>query len=80
MSRFILHTDMNADEIVKCCIQARAIVRLCETAAWSIQNSGEDEIPQIAENIQYALQLAAELIGPAQDALESHEGVKGGAL
>ncbi|KQZ87358.1 hypothetical protein ASD64_19985 [Mesorhizobium sp. Root157] len=69
---------MGADELIKCCIQASAIIRLCETAAWSIQNCGEDEIPQIAEDIQYALQLAAELIGPAQDALESHEGLKGG--
>lgn len=80
MSRLVPHSDMSADEIVKCCIHARAIIGLCETAAWSIQNSGEDEIPQIAENIQFALQLAAELTGTAQDALESHEGLKGGAL
>lgn len=58
MSGFVPHGDMSADELMKCCMQAHAIIGLCETAAWSIQNCGEDEIPQMAENIQLALQLA----------------------
>lgn len=75
MSRFVPQRDMSADDIVKCAIQARAIIQLCEAAAWSIQNSREDEIPQIAENAQFALQLAADLLEPVQGALESHEGL-----
>jgi len=79
MSRFVPQRDMSADEITKCLIQARAVIQLCEAAAWSIQNSREAEIPLIAENVQFAMQLAADLLVPVQDALESHEGLKGGA-
>lgn len=32
---------------------------------------------QVVEDIQFALQLANDLLGPAQNALESHEGLKG---
>lgn len=78
MSRFVPQGDMSADEIVKCCIQARAVIALCEAAAWSIQNSSETEIPQLAENVQFALQLAGDLLWPVQEALESHEDLKGG--
>lgn len=77
MSRFVPQGDMSADEIVKCVVQARAVIQLCEAAAWSIQNSGDPEIPQMAENVQFALQLAGDLLVPVQDALESHEGLKG---
>ncbi|PWJ73853.1 hypothetical protein C7441_12537 [Pseudaminobacter salicylatoxidans] len=78
-TRFIPHRDMSADEIVKCAIQARAIIQLCEAAAWSIQSGSEREIKEAADSIQFALQLAGELIVPVQEALESHEGLKGGA-
>lgn len=80
MSRFIPAADMTADGIVKSCIQARAIVGLCQRAAWSdLQNGSKSEIPQVSEDIQFALQLVVELLGPVQDALENHEGLKGGA-
>lgn len=76
MTRLIPHTDMTADEIVRCCIQARAIACLCERAAWSdLQNGSDGKIPQVAEDIQFALQLVADLLVPVQEALESHEGL-----
>ena len=78
MSRLVPQADMSADEIVKCCIQARAGVRLCEAALWNIQNGSDEEIPQLAEDVQFALQLVADLLVPVQEALESHEGLKGG--
>ena len=78
MSRLVPQRDMSADAIVKRAIQARAVIQLCEAASWSIQNSSNEEIPQIAENVQFALQLAADLLVPVQDALESHEGLASG--
>lgn len=78
MTRFVPQRDMSADEIAKCCIQARAVIALCEAAAWSIQNGSESEIPLIAENIQFALQLAGDLLEPVQGALSAHEGMTGG--
>lgn len=81
MSRFVPQSDMGAEEIVKCIVQARAIIGLCERASWSdLQNSSNGpSFQQVAEDIQFALQLAGDLLGPPQDALESHEGLKGGA-
>jgi hypothetical protein len=84
MSRFIPQGDMSADEIVKCVIQAKALIGLCERSAWSdIQNglngSADAAVSQAAEDIQFTLQLARELLDPVQDALESHEGLKGNA-
>lgn len=80
MSRWIEQAEMTAEEIVKCCIQARAVVKLCERAAWNdLQNGSAAKIPEVAEDIQFALELAADLLVPVQDALESHEGLKGGA-
>lgn len=82
MARLIDHRDMTAEQIVDCCIQATAIMYLCETAAWSIQNGGEANAYPVAEmagSIKGALAVARELMGPVTDALESHEGVKGHA-
>jgi hypothetical protein len=81
MSRFVPQRDMSTDEIVKCVIQAKAIIGLCERSAWSdLQNglNGDDFalISQVSEDIQFALQLAGDLLVPVQDALESHEGLK----
>lgn len=78
MTRFAPQGDMTADEIVGCVVQAGAVIRLCEHAAWTIQNTTVESIPQIAEDIQFSARLAADLLGPVQDALESHEGLKGG--
>lgn len=78
MSRWIDQADMTADEIIKCAVQARAVIALCERAAWSDLQNGANGIAlqQVAEDIQFALQLAHGLLGPAQDALESHEALK----
>jgi hypothetical protein len=79
MSRWIDQADMTADEIVRCVIQARAIIGLCERASWSdLQNGSNEGLQRIAEDIQFALQLAGDMLGPVQDALEAHEGLKGG--
>ena len=76
MSRFIPQGDMTAAEIVKTCLQARAIVQMCARAAWSeLQNGSEAEKPQAAEDIHFALELVAEMLEPVQDALQKHEGV-----
>lgn len=58
-----------------------AILALCERAAWEIQNSLEhDNVAQHVEDLQFALQVAHELLEPTQDALEAREGQnKGGA-
>lgn len=77
MSRFIPHTDMSADELIQCSYQARAIITLCENAAWAIENGGA--VHQLADSIGSGLRLAIELLEPVHDALESHEGLKGGA-
>ncbi|UVK57589.1 hypothetical protein DBIPINDM_008200 (plasmid) [Mesorhizobium sp. AR02] len=79
MSRLIDHRDMTAAQIVDCCIQATAIMYLCETAAWSIQNGGEANAYTFAEtagSIKGALAAARELLAPVLDALESHEGLQ----
>lgn len=77
MSRWIDQAEMTADEIMKCCIQARAVIALCERSAWSnLQNGDKIPDPQVPEDIQFALQLAHDLLGPVQDALETHEGVE----
>ncbi|TGR84248.1 hypothetical protein EN866_33430 [Mesorhizobium sp. M2D.F.Ca.ET.223.01.1.1] len=80
MSRFIPQADMSADQIVALCVEAHAIISLCERASWSDLQNGSNgaEIPQVAEDIQFALRLVGEMLVPIQDALERHEGVKGG--
>ncbi len=77
MSRFIPHTDMSADELTQCSYQTRAILSLCESAAWAIQNGGAVDL--LADSIGSGLRLAIELLEPVHDALERHEGLKGGA-
>lgn len=76
MSRFIPHQDMTADEIMSTSYQAAAIIRLCETAAWAIQNGGNATV--LSDAIGAGLRAAQEMIGVMQDALASHEGAKGG--
>jgi hypothetical protein len=76
MSRLIPHNDMTAVQLADCCRQAWAIMRLCELAAWSLQQQDEPD-PNIADSIGQAQKLAMSLIEPVQDALESHEGLRG---
>jgi hypothetical protein len=77
MSRLIPHTDMSTDELMQCSYQARAIVALCESAAWAIDNGGAADV--LSDAIGAGLRLTLELLEPVHDALESHEGLKGGA-
>ncbi len=77
MTRFILHGDMTADQVMQCSYEASAILRLCEAAAWAIQNG---ETPaDLASAIASGMRIARDLIGVVHDALEIHEGQKGGA-
>lgn len=77
MTRFIPHDDMTADQIMQCSYEAAAIIRLCESAAWAIQNGGNST--DLSDAIGAGLRTAQELIGVMHEALESHEGLKGGA-
>ncbi|MBA8910167.1 hypothetical protein [Aminobacter ciceronei] len=76
MSRFIPHTDMSANDLMQCSYQAQAIISLCIRV-------GDDLSPINPEtaagaDISQALVVALELVGVMHDALESHEGLKGG--
>lgn len=76
MNRFIPHRDMSADDLMATSYQAAAIIRLCESAAWAIQNGGDAE--NLADAIGAGLRAAYDMVGVMHDALESHEGLKGG--
>jgi hypothetical protein len=76
MSRFVPQGDMSAEDIMDCSYQALAICRLCEAAAWSIQN-GEDAT-DLSDAIASGMRLARDLIAVMHDALETHEGLKNG--
>ncbi|WP_406873312.1 hypothetical protein WHT83_06340 [Aminobacter sp. P9b] len=69
---------MTADQIIQCSYEASAMLCLCEAAAWAIQN-GENSPEELAGAIVAGMQLARDLVGVMHDALESHEGLKGGA-
>lgn len=75
MSRFVPQSDMSADEIIRCSYEAAALMRLCETAAWAIQNGESPE--DHAGAIGAGLRLARDLVDVMHDALERHEGLSG---
>lgn len=75
MSRFIPQEDMTADQVMQCSYEAAAIIRLCESAAWAIQNGGDST--ELFDAIGAGLRTAHELVGVMHDALARHEG-KGG--
>lgn len=70
MSIFISHRDMSANDLMKCSYQAQAIIRLCSLVANDPAGTGSD--------IGDALVVALEMVGVMHDALETHEGLKGG--
>lgn len=77
MSRLIPHRDMSTEDLLSCSYQAIAILHLCDSAAWAIQNgSGAPDL--LAGSIGTAMRLAVDLLEPVHDALEIHEGLKGG--
>lgn len=76
MSRFVPQRDMSVADLMSCSAQAIAILHLCDNAAWAIQNgSGATDV--LADSIGAAMRLAADLLEPVHEALESHEGLKG---
>jgi hypothetical protein len=76
MSRFVPQRDMSADEIIRSSTEASAILRLCEAAAWSIQN-GEPPT-DLSDAIVAGMRIARDLMEVMHDALVSHEGLTGG--
>mgnify|MGYP001171460950 CR=1 FL=1 len=84
MSRLIPHRDMTADDVLQCCVQARALINMCERAVWAdiingtIEEGKTAEVHKAADDIQCALSLAAELLDPVQDTLEASTYRKGG--
>lgn len=50
---------MTAPQIMACCVQAVAIMQVCNAAAWSIQNGGDADL---AGSIEDALSTARELL------------------
>lgn len=77
MSRFIPDGDMTADQLLKCSYQAQAIISLCSRVADNLSSSRSEAVT--GGNIASALDLALELVGVMHDALETHEGLKGGS-
>jgi hypothetical protein len=73
MSRFVDHRDMTAADIMACSCEALAIIHLCETAAWAIQNGGGNTLA-LADAIGSGLKMAYALLEPVHEALASHEG------
>ncbi len=61
MNRLIPRTDMRSDELIQCSYQARAILHLVDTAAWSIQNDSS-AINVLSDGIGSATRLALELL------------------
>ena len=78
MSRFIPQSDMTRDQLVQCSYDVMAILHLCDHAAWSICN-GSGHIETIADSVGTATRLALDLMAVVHDALEAHEGLKGGS-
>lgn len=76
MSRFIPQTNMSADQLMDCSYQSQAIIHLCQFVAARI--SAGDEADRLGGEIEQALALAGEFVGIMHDALEGHEGLKGG--
>ncbi len=76
MSRFVPQEDMTGDQVMQCSYEAAAIIRLCESAAWAIQNGGDAS--DLSDAIGAGLRTAHELVSVMHDALSRHEGLKGG--
>lgn len=71
MSRFIPYAEMTTEDIYQCSAQARAIISLCESASWAIQNGGPADV--LADSIGCGLRLALELLEPVHDTTEFHQ-------
>ncbi|MHA6645057.1 hypothetical protein [Mesorhizobium sp. A623] len=68
---------MGAAKLMDCSYQAQAIIHLCQFVANRI--SDDDQAVRLGAEIDLALAVAGEFLGIVHDALETHEGLKGGA-
>lgn len=78
MTRFIHTRNMSADQLVQCSSDARALLHLCDNAAWAIQNNS-GPIDVLSDSIGVAVRLALELLAPVHDTLEAQGRLAGGA-
>jgi hypothetical protein len=76
MSRFIPQGDMTADQIIDNSYDLLALLRVVEVAAMKLH---DEHSPEVACSLSRLISLAVELHAPVHDALEGHEGRKGGA-
>lgn len=72
MSRFVSQEEMTPDQVMQCSYEAAAIIRLCENAAWAIQNGGD--AAALSDAIGAGLRTAQELVGVMHDTLARQEG------
>ena len=75
-SRIIPQTDMSAAQIMQTSYELLAILHVAEVAAMHLH---DQHSPIVADSLARVLSLAVDLHAPLHDALESHEGLKGGA-
>lgn len=64
------HKKMSVDEISDLCRSATAVIGLCESAAWAIQNGNPDAVRQTVDDMQHGLQVARALLETLQDHLD----------
>lgn len=77
MSRFVPQGVMTAEDLMDCSYQAQAIISLCRFVGDNLPT--DERAMPLGSHIDQALAVALELVGIMHDALESHEGLKGGA-
>lgn len=75
MSRLIPQADMSADQIIDGSYDIMAIFAVAEVAARHLE---EQPSARLASSLARLMKLADELYSPLHDALERHEGLKGG--
>lgn len=76
MSRFIPHRDMTTDQIIDTSYDVMALMSVAEAVARVLEENSD---PGTAAALARLLALTGELYAPLHDALESHEGLNGGA-
>jgi len=77
MTRFVSQTDMSAKDLMRCFIEAQAIVEVCHQVAWDIQNHDDNPqaVTRLSDCIQQLTALAGDLLEPVGEALATHEGL-----
>lgn len=75
MSRLIPQSDMTSDQITDTSYDVIALLVVAKAAADRLH---DDHSARLASSLASVLELALELQGVVHDAIETHEGVKGG--